>query len=81
MKFIRGLYIYTMYVLGLPFIIVMLAGVLIYDIVVVIRERLSYDEIFDGFKAICEGLSVGHAINMNFVKYGRQGYSVDKEIE
>lgn len=73
MKFLRGLYVYTMYILGAPWFMLVFTALSIYNIVYTIMNRLPMSSIFDGFKAIAEGYKDGHKHNKRFIKYGLKG--------
>lgn len=82
MKFIRGLYVYTMYVLGLPFFILMLLGLTVYNVYTTLRYGNGFKDLLSGFQAIGSGLRFGHMVNKSFIKYGRKGCDIsDWEIE
>lgn len=82
MKFVRGLYLYICYALGLPILLVFLLIGGVYSIIKLKIEGcdLSIDEFKEYAGAIWYGVKEGHKINMHFVKYGRQGYDHLEEL-
>lgn len=79
MKYIRGLYMVTIGIVALPFFAVMMALGGIWLLVVSIREHYTFDDMFDLIEAVIEGIKVGHAVNMHFVKYGNKPYTFEEE--
>lgn len=82
MKFVRGLYLYTCYALGLPILLVFMLIGGAYSIIKLKIDgyNLEIDEFKEYAGAIWYGVKEGHKINMHFVKYGRQGYDHLEEL-
>lgn len=74
-KSIRVLYMYTVYTLGLPFMVLGLIGMIIWSCVLFMRDEYMLDDLKDLWAAGLEGLRCGHATNMLWVKYGNSLYN------
>lgn len=71
-KFLRGLYLAVCYIVGLPILFVMLAAMMIVTVVkdVIDGDGVEMSYIKEMMCGAFEGLKMGHARNMKFVKYG-----------
>lgn len=82
MKFIRGLYIVTIWILGLPFLIMFVFSMFVWACVVAMHDKYNMDEFKDLIVGgLFEGLKIGHASNMRFIKYGRDYGLSEMEAE
>ena len=79
----RMFYLVTMYILAAPLFALMFIGVVVYNIVWCLRYKYyDLDSIMSGIKAVIQGFSAGHAVNMYWVKYGKKcPVIVDYEIK
>ena len=73
-KSIRIIYMIAVYILAAPLSALMLLWWFIWMGVITIRDKYNFDEIKDLIGAYLEGLRVGHATNMRWVKYGNPPY-------
>lgn len=79
-KFIRGTYIWGLYVLAIPFAVLVMLIFMVYSLYTVIRGYSSIKDIKAYLLAAWEGFKTGHEVNMYWVKTGKNQFEwlIDK---
>lgn len=74
-KFMLKTYIWVCYILSIPFVVIFMTGLLIWDIATTVKEFGAsgiddiWDMVKDGYKAMIEGFKLGHMGNMWTIDY------------
>lgn len=69
-KFMRGLYLWVIYICALPLSVLTVLGMFGYLMYKAIRKHYDISECIDYFKAFCIGAKEGHEMNWYWVKTG-----------
>lgn len=78
MKTVRAIYVWSMYVIASPLILLMIIGGTVYHAIYCIKEHWGFKEFIEGVMAIFEGLYEGHQINKFAIEHGRMYNNIEE---
>lgn len=78
MKTIRAIYVYMMYVIASPLMLLMFLGMTVYNVIFCIKERFGFKDFIEFESAIFEGVHEGHKINKFAIEHGRMYENIEE---
>lgn len=78
MKTVRAIYVWAMYIIGSPLILLMVLVATVWNAVECVKDKFGFKDFIELEMAIFEGMREGHKINKFAIEHGRMYNNIEE---